>query len=73
MPFESAYFIISSLNNKQEIKGIKKQLDTLPGVRSVSVNPENNRVAVDFDNTGVTRRQIKNKLHDTGFMITEEN
>lgn len=72
MPKESAYFLVNSIDNKQQIKKIKKDIDTLPGVLSVSVNEQNGRIAVDYDNTGATRRQIKNKINDLGFEISEE-
>ena len=73
MPKESAYFLLKSLNNKQDIKLIKKELDTIRGIISVSVNHENSRVAVDFDNSGVSHDRIKNKINEIGFEIADES
>ena len=73
MSKESAYFNISNLNGKHGLKQIKRELDAIPGVISVSVNTENHRVAVDFDNTGVTHSQIEKSLCKQGFEITADS
>ena len=72
MSKESAYFILENMNGKHDLKQIKRGLDTLHGVISVSVNTENHRVAVDFDNTGVTHGQIEKNLNKMGFNITAD-
>ena len=54
MAKESAYFTVGGISGKHDVKEIKRGLDTLPGVLSVSVG--GGRVAVDFDTTG-TRRE----------------
>ncbi len=73
MSKESAYFKISNLNDKHGLKQIKKGLDRLHGVISVSGNTENHEVAVDFDNTGVSHGQIENNLNKMGFEITKDS
>ena len=60
MSKESAYFKIENLNGQHGSKQIKRELDTLKGVISVSVNTENHRVAVDFDSTGVSHKASSN-------------
>lgn len=71
MPKESAYFTVDNLSGKHDSKLIKQQLDTFPGVISVSVNQQRKRIAVDFDNTGVDCSKLKNKINDLGFDVSE--
>ena len=56
MAKESAYFTVGGISGKHDVKEIKRGLDTLPGVLSVSVG--GGRVAVDFDTTGTRRDRI---------------
>ena len=46
MAKESAYFTVGGISGKHDVKEIKRGLDTLPGVLSVSVG--GGRVAVDY-------------------------
>lgn len=70
---ESATFKIDELSGHHTAKLVKQTLNTLPGVTSVSINQETDRVVVDFDSTGVTQHMIKNKLIQLGLGITAEN
>lgn len=65
----SVYFTLGDLKDKHDEKAIKRELDTLPGVRSVSVSDSSNRVAVDFDTTGVQPDRIRKKLETMGYQI----
>lgn len=65
----SVYFTLGDLENKHDSKAIKRELDMLPGVRSVSISDSSNRVAVDFDTTGVQPDQIKKQLEKMGYQI----
>lgn len=67
----SAYFIVNSLEGKHDAKQIKRELDTLPGVLSVSVNTDSNKIAVDFDSTGVTCNNLENRINKMGFNVTD--
>ena len=67
---QSLYFEVKNLQNKHDYKEMKKGLDTLYGVLSVSVNQKNKRVGVDYDSTGVTEQQITNYLNDRGYTVT---
>lgn len=49
MSKESAYFKLNDLSRKHDTKDLKQELDTFRGVISVSVNTENNLLAVDYD------------------------
>lgn len=65
----SAYFSLDHVGGKHDVKEIKRELDTFPGVTSVSVNANNGQIAVDYDATGVTRNQLQNKLEELGYQI----
>lgn len=67
----SAYFTLRSVDGKHDVKEIKKVLDTLPGVSSVSVNEGTNHVAVDFDTTGIQSDRIQKQLEKSGFEILD--
>ena len=64
----SAYFTVSGISGKHDVKAIKRGLDTLPGVLSVSVSGDG-RVAVDFDTTGVQSSRIEKQLTDMGYHV----
>ncbi|NLJ30573.1 MAG: cation transporter [Clostridiales bacterium] len=68
----SLYFEVEHLNGKHGAAEIKRLLNTLPGVLSVSVNRENGRVAVDYDTTGTTRGRIRRQLDEMGLSVSEE-
>lgn len=65
----SIYFTVDNVNGKHDIKEIKRELDTLPGVISVSVNDRAETIAVDFDTTGVKSDRIEKKLKTLGYEI----
>lgn len=71
MAKESVYYNLSDLSGKHDVKNIKKELDTFPGVLSVSVNEEKNSVAVDFDSTGVSAGRIAKKLEELGYTVED--
>lgn len=72
MSKESAYFIAKSVTSRQDTAKIKKQLDKLHGVMSVSVNAENNLVAVDYDSAGLSYDKIENCLNKMGYEIAAD-
>lgn len=65
----SVYFTLGDSCNKQDAKAIKRELDALPGVRSVSVSDSVNRVAVDFDTSGVRSQRIQKRLEAMGYQV----
>jgi len=70
LPKESAYFTVNNLSGKHDTKIIKQQLDTFPGVISVSVSQQKKCVAVDFDNTGVDSDRLEKKMNELGFEVS---
>lgn len=71
MSKESVYFNLGSVDGKHDVKKLRRELDALPGVCSVSVNASSGRVAVDFDTTGVQSGHIKQRLEELGYEILE--
>ena len=65
----SAYFTVNAVDGKGDVKELKRALDTLPGVKSVSINAKTDKVAVDFDTTGVKRDRIQKKIESLGYSV----
>lgn len=65
----SAYFTVDNLSNKHDIKQIKRELDTLSGVISVSVSNQSGNIAVDFDTSGLETTRIEKKIKDLGYHV----
>ena len=63
----STYFSLEQPTDSHGAKQLKRELDTLPGVTSVSVS--GNRLAVDYDPSGVRREDIQQKVQSLGFGI----
>ncbi len=63
----STYFSLEHPASSHDAKELTRELDTLPGVTSVSVS--GGRLAVDYDSTGVRREDIRQKVQSLGFGI----
>ena len=57
--------------DRHDVKLLKRELDTLPGVTSVSVS--GSRLAVDYDPTGVRRADILEKIQALGYHVRQEH
>ena len=66
----SACFTVGGISGKHDVKDIKRGLDTLPGVSSVSVSNDG-RIAVDFDTTGTQCDRIEKQLADMGYQVLD--
>ena len=66
----SLYFTVDEVNGKHDVKELKRELDTFPGVISVSVNDKAESIAVDFDTTGVKQEQLEKRIEKLGYEIT---
>lgn len=64
---QSAYFRVPDLGGDHGSKEIKKSLDAIRGVISVSVNASTNKVAVDYDSTGTSCDSIKGEIKKAGY------
>ena len=67
MSKETVYFELPQMSQNHDPKELKKGIGTLHGIISVSVNPKNKKVAVDFDNTGTNSEKITNRTRELGF------
>ncbi len=65
----SAYFTVNGIDGKHEVKELKRGLDMLNGVNSVSVSGP--RVAVDFDTTGTNQEQIQRMIEKLGYTVSD--
>ena len=66
----STYISLEAAQDRHDIKQLKRVLDTLPGVTSVSIS-DNGCLAVDYDSTGVRQEQIRQKVLDLGYQVRE--
>ena len=67
----SAYFTLGHIKDQHDSKEIKRELDALPGVLSVSISGSSGCVAVDFDTTGVESGRIEKRLEKMGYQILD--
>ncbi len=68
----STCFSLENAGDKHDEKLLKRELDTLPGVTSVSVS-DRGCVAVDYDSTGVRQEQIRRKVQELGYQLRGED
>ena len=66
------YFSLENAGDKQDEKLLKRGLDTLPGVTSVSLSGRG-CVAVDYDSTGVRQEEIRQKVQELGYQLKSED
>lgn len=67
----SFYCTVSNVNGKHDTSQIKRELGTISGVMSVSVNDRTEKIAVDFDTTGVQSDQILKQLEKLGYEVVD--
>jgi len=72
MSKSSSYFLLTNLKDKKDAEKIKTYIGKIPGVLSVSVNPENSRLAVDYDDTGVSFENISKTIKQLGYDIKSD-
>ena len=58
--------------DRHDVKLLKRELDTLPGVTSVSVS-SGGQLAVDYDATGVRQADILEKIQALGYRDRQEH
>ena len=67
----SFYCTVTHVDGKHNSKEIKRELGIIPGVTSVSVNDSTEKIAVDFDTTGVQSHQLRTQLEELGYTVVE--
>lgn len=65
---DSAYFALHSVDGRRDVKTLKKALDSLPGILSVSVNAQDNTVSVDYNTNDISRETISQHLSELGYL-----
>ena len=68
----STYFSLDDVHGKYDVNQLKRELDTLPGVTSVSIS-ENGCLAVDYDSTGIRQEEIRQKIQELGFLVRTDD
>lgn len=68
----SVYFQLERPEDKRNCKEIKRRLDSIPGVLSVSVSRGHETVAVDYDTTGTDPDQLRKELDGCGCAVADE-
>ena len=68
----STYISLEAAQDRHDIKQLKRALDTLPGVTSVSIS-ENGCLAVDYDSTGIRQEEIRQKIQELGFLVRTDD
>lgn len=64
----STYLSLADFAGAHDVKRLKRELDALPGVTSVTVSGSG-CLAVDYDSTGVRQEQIRQKVLELGFQL----
>lgn len=67
------YCTVNNVNGEHDSKEIKRELGAIAGVVSVSVNDDAEKIAVDFDTTGVQSNQILKQLKKLGYQVVDSN
>ena len=68
MAHVSTYFSLENAADFHDETRLKRELDALPGVTSVSVS-DRGCVAVDYDTTGVRQEQIRQRVQELGYQL----
>ena len=68
----STYLSLESPAGAHDVKQLKRELDALPGVTSVSIS-ENGCLAVDYDSTGIRQEEIRQKIQELGFLVRTDD
>lgn len=69
----SIYFDLEHPGNPNNCKQIKRRLDSVPGVLSVSISKEHDTVAVDYDTTGTGADKLRRELQNCGCAVRSEH
>jgi copper chaperone CopZ len=69
----SIYFSLKHREDQRDCEEIKRRLDSIPGVLSVSIGRDRDRVAVDYDTTGTGPDQLRGKLDECGCAVESEH
>lgn len=68
MSQQKVYF--KNTTNHENYEALKLQLGSLRGVIDMDIDSQNQGVCIDFDDTFVTRKQLKKCLADIGYELS---
>ena len=68
----STYFSLEHPASSHDAKELKRELDTLPGVTSVSVSSAG-QLALTYHATGVRQADILEKIQALGYRVRQEH
>ena len=71
MAKQSVQFKLGGVEKKKDVEALKRELDTVPGVLSVSVNTKKGRVSVAFDDTGTGTQLLAGQIQKLGYQVQE--
>ena len=66
----STYFTLADTGGPHDTKRLKRELDTLPGITSVSIS-DSGCLAVGYDSTGVRQEEIRRKVQELGYQLRD--
>ena len=67
----SIYYTVGNVDSKHDVKELKHEINILRGVLSVSVSEQSDRIAVDYDTSGVEPQRIQKKIENLGYNIKD--
>ncbi|MXQ72826.1 heavy metal-associated domain protein [Clostridiaceae bacterium DONG20-135] len=67
----SITYCLSAMCSQHDVKELKRTLDEFPGVKSVAVNEEEAKLSIDYDDTGVSQKQLEKRLEECGYTFHE--
>lgn len=69
MSRETANLHVDGMSCSHCVNSVKKALDKISGVSSVSVSIDDGTVTVDYDETGTNIEQIKEAINEAGYEV----
>lgn len=67
----SITYCLSEMCTGHDTSELKRTLDEFPGVKSVAVNEAEAKLSIDYDDTGVSQKQLEERLKECGYTFHE--
>lgn len=68
---ESVCFTVGDVGGRHHAKEVKRALDALGGVISVSVSRKSGSIAVDYDATSESCEKLQKKIRNLGYSVLD--
>ena len=69
----NVYFTVKKEVGLHDTTLLERALDSLPGVTSVGINKQTDMITVDFEDTRLTQKEIREKIEILGYPIQKIN